>query len=141
MITRILMELFDDYQEGNLDSLKEFSNITFPNDGTNKLFFGCTLIMFSRLGGFKPRYSVSKEYLYSIVLSCKKYVGNKTMLEFYLDRINDKKNINKYFKGLLNDENLSNYADNILRYLEQFKQQDFIKEMEEYKDKIDKYKE
>lgn len=141
MITRILMELYDDYLEGNLDSLKDFSNITFKNDGTSKLFFGCTLIMFSRVCGFKARYSVSKEYLYSIVLSVKKKVGNITLLEFYLDRINDKKNINKYFKDIFDDENLNDYADNILRYLDQFKHQDFIKEMEEYKDKLDKYKE
>lgn len=140
MITRILMELYDDYEKGNLDSLRDFSNITFPNDGTNKLFFGCTLIMFSRMGGFKPRYGVSKEYLYSIVLSSKKYVGNITLLEFYLDRINDKKNINKYFKDLLKDDKLSTYADNILRYLEQFKQ-DFIKELDCYKDKMNEYKE
>ena len=53
MINRILMELYDDYEQGSIESLIEFTNKTFPKNGTDKLFVGCVLILFSRAGGFK----------------------------------------------------------------------------------------
>ena len=88
MIDRILMELYDDYEKGNIESLKKFANKTFPYDGTDKLFIGCTLILFSRANSFKPRYDATREKLLSIVLSSKEKIGNSNMLSFYIDSIN-----------------------------------------------------
>ena len=72
MINRILMELYDDYENGNIDSLIEFTKKTLPSDGTDKLFIGCTLIMFSR----SSRYYATREELLSIVKSAKDKIVN-----------------------------------------------------------------
>ena len=121
MINRILMELYDDYENNNIESLIEFANKTFPQDGTEKLFIGCTLIMFSRPESFKPRYSMTRENLYSIVLAAKEKIDNTNLLAYYVDRINTQKGISKYLKKIVNDEKLDEYADVILDYLDQFK--------------------
>jgi len=121
MIDRILMELYDDYSNGNKESLLEFASKTFPNDGTDKLFIGCTLIMFSRAGCFKSRYDCTREELLSIVLAAKEKIGMSNLLSFYLDRINNKKGINKYLEKVVKDKNLDKYADLVIEYLEQFK--------------------
>lgn len=121
MINRILMELYDDFEVGNVDSLIEFANKTFPNDGTSKLFIGCAVVMFSRAGCFKPRYSCTREYLESIVLSAKEKVGNSNLLAFYAKRVNTVKGVNKYLNEIVDDENIEKYADVILDYLKSFK--------------------
>jgi len=128
MINRILMELYDDYENNNLDSLIDFVNKTFPKDGTDKLFIGCVLILFSRCNGFKPRYSASRENLYNIVLSAKEKVNNTNLLAVYVDKINTKKGINRYLKDIVNDENLDKYADVIIEWLGNFKN-NFIEEI------------
>lgn len=71
MVNRILMELYDDYEKGNRENLIDFTNKTFPKDGTDKLFIGCVLISFSKVSSFKPRYDLSRENLLSIVLTAK----------------------------------------------------------------------
>lgn len=48
MLNWILMELYDDYEKGNIESLIEFANKTFPSDGTTQIFIGCSVVMFSR---------------------------------------------------------------------------------------------
>ena len=88
MINRIIMELYDDYEKGNIDSLIEFTKKTLPSDGTDKLFIGCTLIMFSR-GGSK--YYATREKLLSIVKAAKEKLGDSNYLAFYVDRINKEK--------------------------------------------------
>lgn len=137
MINRILMELFDDYEKNNVDSLINFTNKTFPRNGTDKLFIGCVLIMFSRAVGFKPRYYVSRENLLSIVLSSKEKIGTTNLLAFYVERVNTKKGISNYLKDIVNDEKLDTYSDVIIDYLEYFKPQ-FIEELRIHKG-IDKY--
>lgn len=138
MINRILMELYDDYSNNNIESLVEFSKKTLPLDGTDKLFVGCSLIMFSRVGGFKPRYDCNREQLLSIVYAVKEKIGSSNLLEFYIDRLNTKRGINKYFNNVFSDINLEKHADLIIKYLEQFKPR-FIEDIEKYKDKIDDY--
>lgn len=93
MINRILMELYDDYERGNIESLIDFTNKTFPQNGTDKLFIGCVLILFSRAGGFKPRYYASIENLFSIVLTSKEKIASTNLLSFYVERMNTKKGI------------------------------------------------
>lgn len=137
MINRILMELYDDYEKNNIESLIEFARKTFPSDGTEKLFIGCTLILFSRCSGYKARYSATREALFSIVLSAKEKVGNASLLAFYLDRVNTKKGINKYLKDIVNDKHINQYANLIIEYLEQFKP-DFIAEIKQNKN-LDNY--
>ena len=128
MINRILMELYDDYENDNMESLVEFANKTFPNDGTEKLFIGCTLIMFSRAGAFKPRYSATRENLYSIVLAAKEMENNTNLLAYYVDRMNTHKGISKYLSSVVNDPKLEEYANVILDYLEHFKPR-FVEEI------------
>ena len=117
MINRILMELYDDYANGNIDSLIEFTNKTFPKDGTDKLFIGCVLVLFSRCGGFKPRYSASRENLCNIVLSAKEKFNDTNLLAIYVDKINTKKGISKYLSDVVDDANLDDYADVIIDWL------------------------
>lgn len=138
MINRIIMELYDDYECGNKESLINFAKKTFPNNGTDKLFVGCMLIMFKRANGFKPRYDCNREILLSIVKASKEKIGTTNLLAFYLDRINDQKGIHNYLKDLVDDLNLDTYADCIIQYLEQFKP-DFINEIKSQNKKIEKY--
>lgn len=138
MINRILIELYDDYEKNNIESLIDFATKTFPKDGTDKFFIGCVLIMFSRAGGLKPRYNVSREQLISIVLSAKKKIGQTNLLAFYVERINTNKKVSKYLKTVVNDSNLECYADLVLNYLDQFKPK-FIEDLEKYNKKIEEY--
>lgn len=138
MINRILMELYDDYEKGNIDSLLEFTKKTLPSDGTDKLFVGCVLILFSRANSFKPRYDCTRENLLEIVLLAKEKVENINLLDFYNERINDKKGINKYLKEVVKDKNMDKYADLIIEYLNQFKPR-FMEEIKSYKEKIEEY--
>ena len=138
MINRIIMELYDDYSNNNIEPIIEFSKKTLPSDGTDKLFVGCMLVMFSRANGFKARYDCNREQLLSIVYSVKEKIGKSNLLEFYIDRLNTKKGINKYFNNVFNDVNLVKHADLIIKYLEQFKPT-FIEDIKKYEDKIEKY--
>ena len=121
MINRILMELYDDYNDNNMDSLLEFTKKTLPSDGTDKLFIGCVLIMFSIAGGSKPRYFCTRENLLAILLLAKEKIGNSNLLDFYIERVNTTKDISKYLNGVIKDSNIDKYADLIIEYLDQFK--------------------
>ena len=132
------MELYDDYSNGNINSLIDFSNKTFPSDGTSELFVGCTLIMFSQANGYKERYDCNREKLLSIVSSAKEKVGNTNLLKFYIERINTHKGINKYFNKKIDDDNFEKHIDLIIEYLEQFKPK-FIEDLKSKTDKIDNY--
>ena len=139
MINRIIMELYDDYENGNIDSLLEFTKKTLPSDGTDKLFIGCVLIMFSRCNGFKARHSATREELLSIVKAFKEKIGDSNYLAFYVDIINREKGISKYLKDIVNDKDIDKYADLIIEYLEQFKPK-FIEDLKKYnKHNVDKY--
>ena len=140
MINRILMELYDEYANENIEPLKKFSNITFANKNASIVFMGCTLIMFSKVRGLKPRYLCTREELLEIVLSIKKKISNTNLLEFYLDRINTKKGIKKYFKEIRKNGKLEEGADIVIDYLEQFRPK-FISSLQSFEDKIKDYKE
>lgn len=138
MIDRILMELYDDYAENNIEGLLNFSKKTFPSDGTDDLFVGCALILFSRASGFKPRYDCTREKLLEIVLSIKERIGASNLLLFYIDRINTQNGINKYFDNVKNSRNIEEYANVIIDYLEQFKPK-FINDIKNNDKKINEY--
>ncbi len=139
MINRILIELYDDYENNNLNSLIEFTNRTLPQNGTDKLFIGCCIIMFSKVSSsFKPRYHVSRELLYSIVLAAKEKVGPSNLLSYYVKRVNTQKGIDKYLKNVIHDPNIDKYADLIIEYLDQFKP-NFVEELKLDTKKIEKY--
>ena len=137
MINRILIELYDEYEKNNIDAITEFSKKTFPNDGTDKFFLGCTLIMFSRANSFKPRYDCNREELLAIVSSFKEKTKDSNLLDFYLDRINTTKGIRKIFNKLFEDENVEKYADTVIDYLEQFKPKFIKNTYNAYKNKIE----
>lgn len=71
MINRILMELYDEYEKGSVQELKDFAEKTFDEGGVRKLFIGCTLVMFSLANtqSYKPRYNCTRENLLDIVMS------------------------------------------------------------------------
>ena len=136
MINRILMELYDDYEKGNIDSLIEFTKKTLPSDGTEKLFVGCVLILFSRSSS---RYYATREELLSIVKAVKEKIGDSNYLAFYVDRVNQEKGISKYLKDIVNDKDIDKYADLIIEYLEQFKPK-FVENLKKYnKHNVDRY--
>ena len=137
MIDRILIELYDDCENNNIDSLIEFTNKTFPQDGTDIFFIGCVLILFSRAGSFKSRYDATREKLYDIVMAAKEKVGETNLLLFYVDRINRKKGIKKYFNKLDKIE-VERYADLIISYLNQFKPR-FTSELKKKNIQINEY--
>lgn len=114
------MELYDEYENGNIKNLIEFANKTFPSDGTDKFFIGCVLILFSR-GGYKSRYNMTRENLLDIVRSAKEKTGSTNLLALYIERINTKKGINKYLNDIVNGNKIDEYADLVIEYLEQFK--------------------
>ena len=138
MLNRILMELYDEYANNNIEPLIEFSKKTFPQDGTDKLFVGCTLIMFSRAHDFKPRYDCDREQLLEIVSSIKQKIGNTNLLDFYLVRLNKHKGISKHFNNIFNDEELDKHVDLLIKYLNKFKPT-FIEEIKKYNEKIDDF--
>ena len=136
MINRILMELYDDYEKGNIDSLIEFTKKTLPSDGTDKLFVGCILILFSKSSS---RYYATREELLSIVKAVKEKIGDSNYLAFYVDRVNKEKGISKYLKDIVNDKDIDKYADLIIEYLEQFKPK-FVENLKKYnKHNVDRY--
>ena len=136
MINRILMELYDDYEKGDIDSLIEFTKKTLPSDGTDKLFIGCVLILFSKSSS---RYYATREELLSIVKAVKEKLGDSNYLAFYVDRVNKEKGISKYLKDIVNDKNVDKYADLIIEYLEQFRPK-FVENLKkDNRENIDKY--
>ena len=140
MINRILIELYEEYEKTKtIDKVKEFAIKTFPNDGTSDFFVGCVAIMFDMAkGAFKPKYDCTRERLVSIVVLAKERVVNSNLLTFYLERVNEKKGICKYFSKLDSSE-FEKYADVILDYLEGFKPDMIkgLKSMESYKRYVD----
>ncbi len=134
------MELYDDYEKGSIESLVEFTKKTFPQNGTDKLFIGCVLILFSNAyGGFKPRYYASRENLVSIILAAKEKIGSTNLLAFYVERINTKKGINKYLADVVNDKNIDEYADLVIDYLDQFRPKFAEGLLKKYNKKIEEY--
>lgn len=138
VINRILMNLYDDYSNGNIDSLIEFSKKTLPSDGTAELFVGCVMIMFSRANGYEARYECNREILLDIVSLAKEKIGNTNLLRFYVERVNTYKRINKWFKKVFDDKNFDKRVDLIIEYLEQFKPK-FIEELRKNDRKIEAY--
>ncbi len=58
--------------------------------------------------------------MHDIVLTSKEKVDENNLLLFYVDRINIKKGIKKYFNSIDKDQ-IDRYADLIIEYLNQFK--------------------
>lgn len=120
MLNRILMELYDEYENNNIKPLLDFANKTFSDKNASCFFTGCVLILFSRANSFKARYDASKEDLYNIVLSATINIKGNNLLLFYVKRLNTAKGINKYFKNFTSDE-IAKCANVVIDYLEQFK--------------------
>lgn len=110
----MLMESYDEYEKNKtINKLEEFTKLTFPTDGTDKLFIGCVLILFENI--YKTR--LSAETLYTIVESAKIKIKSSNYLKFYVERINDNKMVSKYLKNVINDTNFIKYVDLILEYI------------------------
>lgn len=134
----ILMEIYDEYhQHETITKLEEFTKKTFPQDGTDKLFIACVLILITNV--FKTR--VNAETLKTVVLAIKEKVGGTNLLKIYLERINNNKLISKYLTKVINDEKIETSADLILEYLDDMSF-DFIEILyNHYAAKIKEYEE
>lgn len=137
MINRILIELYDNYVEsGNLSPVEDFAELTFKIEGVRKLFVGTFIILADKSSNaFKPRYEINRENLIDVVSLAKEKVGDSNLLAFYIDRLNTTKGITSYLNDIANDEKVSEYADLLLEYLDQFKPNMFNMVMDKYNSK------
>lgn len=109
-----LMKFYDEYyQSKSIESLKAFTILTFPQDGTDKLFISCVLILITNV----YRTSVTAEALSTIVQVVKQKIGSSNLLQFYLERVKGHKLISKYLFKVIYDEHLDHYSDVLLDYL------------------------
>lgn len=133
----LLMEIYDEYhKDKKIDKLLEFTKITLPNDGSDKLFIGCVLILITNT--FKNNANVGS--LLTIVLSAKEKISNSNLLEFYIDRVNGNKLISKYLVKELKNPDFNKHVDLVIDYLNS-RSYDFISNTKYfYKDKIADYK-
>lgn len=137
MINRILIELYDNYVEsGNLAPVEDFAELTFKNEGVRKLFVGSFIILADKSSNaFKPRYEINRENLIDVVSLAKEKVGDTNLLAFYIDRVNTTKGITSYLNNIANDESVSEYANLLLEYLDQFKPRMVEMVMDKYNSK------
>ena len=137
MINRILIELYDNYVEsGNLAPVEDFAELTFKNEGVRKLFVGSFIILADKSSNaFKPRYEINRENLIDVVSLAKEKVGDTNLLAFYIDRVNTTKGITSYLNDIANDEKVSEYANLLLEYLDQFKPRMVEMVMDKYNSK------
>ncbi len=135
-MTEILLEIYEEYNTSKtITKLEEFTYKTFPQDGTDKLFIACVLILINSV--YKSR--LSGETLATVVQSAKEKVNNTNLLEFYQTRVNENKLISKYLVKVVHDENLEKYADLILEYLKE-RSFDFTTSIKEgYSSKLQTY--
>lgn len=137
IINKFLQMFSDEYINFNsIDKLLEFTTKTLPNDGSDKIFIGCVLIMFD-LGITGP--SASREYLVSILMSGKEKIANTNLLDFYTKRINSNKLVAKYLKNIDKDQDFDKHLDSVLEYLEQFSFDFSSKIKISYKNKIEDF--
>lgn len=137
MINRILIVLYDNYVEsGNLAPVEDFAELTFKNEGVRKLFVGSFIILADKSSNaFKPRYEINRENLIDVVSLAKEKVGDTNLLAFYIDRVNTTKGITSYLNDIANDEKVSEYANLLLEYLDQFKPRMVEMVMDKYNSK------
>ena len=137
MINRILIELYDNYVEsGNLVPVEDFAELTFKSEGVRKLFVGTFIILADKSSNaFKPRYEINRENLIDVVSLAKEKVGDTNLLAFYIDRVNTTKGITSYLNNIANDEKVSECANLLLEYLDQFKPNMLNMVMDKYNSK------
>ena len=137
LINRILIELYDNYVEsGNLAPVEDFAELTFKNEGVRKLFVGSFIILADKSSNaFKPRYEINRENLIDVVSLAKEKVGDTNLLAFYIDRVNTTKGITSYLNDIANDEKVSECANLLLEYLDQFKPNMLNMVMDKYNSK------
>ncbi len=134
IINKFLQTFSEEYTNSkSIEKLKEFTQKTFPSDGTDKIFIGCVLIMFN--SGFTGP-NASREYLLSIVKAGKEYLGDNNLLCFYVERVNTDKMVAKYLKNIKDDLAFDKHIDLIIEYLEQFSFDFSAEIMKKYGEKI-----
>ncbi len=133
-----LMSFYDEYASSKtITKLEDFTLKTFPQDGTDKLFIGCTLILITSV--YRTR--TTAEALKTIVASIKEHIGDTNLMQFYIDRVNGNKMVSKYLCKELKSSDVQKHADMILDWLDRF-YFDFSKNIHaSFEDKIIIYKE
>lgn len=132
-LNRYLQLFFEEYKNfKTINMLIEFTNKTLPQDGTDKIFIGCVLIMFDK--GIEN----NSNNLLSIVKAGVEKIGNTNLLNFYMKRINGNKVVAKYLKNIDKDKEYDKHIALVIEYLKQFSYDyDFVSELKKsYEKKI-----
>lgn len=114
MINQYLFDGYEEFhKEGTFKVLDEFIDKTFPRDGTDKLFMGCVVILYTTV--------INKNYanthsLLSILMSGKEEVDGTNLLRFYFERVNDNKIVSKYLKKELYSDKFQEHLDMLIDY-------------------------
>ncbi len=134
-INRYLQLFYEEYHNfKTIHMLTEFTNKTLPQDGTDKIFIGCVLIMFNK------GVNNSCENLLSIVKSGVEKIGHTNLLNFYVKRINSNKLVAKYLKNIELDKEYDKHIALVIEYLEQFPVYDFGNDLKKsYEKKIKEF--
>lgn len=134
----LLMEIYDEYQKTKtINKLLDFTKITLPSDGTDKLFIGCVLILINAT--FKNNLNTAT--LLTVVKSAKEKVGDTNLLHFYIDRVNSDKLVSKYLVKELKNPDFEKHVDLVIDYLES-RSYDFTNSIKKfYQQKLSEYSE
>lgn len=134
----LLMEIYDEYQKSKtIDKLLDFTKITLPRDGTDKLFIGCVLILINST--FKNNLNTAT--LLTVVKSAKEKAGDTNLLHFYIERVNGNKLISKYLVKEIKHPDFEKHVDLVIDYLES-RSYDFTNNIKKfYQQKLSEYSE
>ncbi len=129
-INRYLRLFYEEYKNfKTINMLLDFTNKTLPQDGTDKIFIGCVLIMFNK------GIDVNCSNLLSIAKSGIEKIGSTNLLNFYIKRINDNSLVAKYLNNIDKDIEYDKHINLVIEYLEQFGGYDFAHDLKESYDK------
>lgn len=114
MISEYLMNGWIEYTEKKTyNTLLEFADKTFPKDGTDRLFIGCALLLINSV--INKNYATTDAML-SILECGKEKIGNTNLLTIYFERRNTNKDISKYLKKELYDDDFEKHLDMLIDY-------------------------
>lgn len=114
MINQYLFDGYEEYTNNRTyEVLTEFANKTFPQNGTDKLFIGCSIILY--------RSVVNKNYanthaLLSILKAGKDNEDGINLLKYYFENINDSKDVSRYLKKELYSKDYLEHLDMLIDY-------------------------
>lgn len=136
MINKYLIDAFEEFEsKQTYKTLIEFAEKTFPKNGTDKLFIGCSLILITNE---MSKYSATTHALLSILKCGKQKIGATNLLQIYYEKINTHKEVSRYLKKVIYQEDFDKNLDMLIDYFEHCSY-NFEKIIRSYPNKIEKY--